>query len=227
MGKDPQTAKIFKSQPNRSYRQRSERVFHEGKEICNNWQIDNFFANTQAVHEPMSARDVVATIPIYDATHVIAPTPLLNVEYLKHSLLGHPDKQFVSTIINHARYGAPLGYNGPRHYRVHRNWPSAYVHRDAVENAISKDLSRGRKIGPFSHPPCPNFVGSPMGAFKRSTSGKCRVVYDLSWPPGHAINDFIDVDCSLKYVTVDTAVNLVKQYGQGALMAKIDLEDVG
>ena len=149
----------------------------------------------------------------------------INVNALYEGLATHPDKQFVDTIIDHALYGAPMGYSGPRNHRIHKNWPSAYKHREAVESIISRDISRGRKLGPYSHPPLINFVGSPMGAFERSTTGKHRVIYDLSWPPTHSVNDHINIDCSLHYVTVDTAVSMVKKYGQGALMARLDIED--
>jgi hypothetical protein len=147
------------------------------------------------------------------------------VDYLEQCLSGHPDRVFVDTIVNHARHGAPIGYHGPRFYREYKNWPSAYLHREAVEASIAKDIARGRKLGPFSHPPFKNFVGSPMGAFERSTVGKYRVIYDLSWPPHYSINDHIDIDCSVHYVSIDTAINLVKKYGKGTLMAKLDLED--
>ena len=151
--------------------------------------------------------------------------PILNLDYLERELSAHPDEHFVSTIIDHARFGAPLGYSGPRRYREFKNWPSANLHHEAIEAAISKDLARGRKLGPFTHPPSPNFVGSPMGVFERSDSGKYRVIYDLSWPPGRSINDNIDIDCSVHYVTIDTAISMIKRYGPGSLMAKLDLED--
>jgi hypothetical protein len=64
-----------------------------------------------------------------------------------------------------------------------------------------------------------------MGAFKRSTSGKYRVIYDLSWPPGKSVNDHITIDCSLHYVNIDKAVKMVKKYGRGTQMAKLDIED--
>ena len=138
----------------------------------------------------------------------------------------HPDKQFVAMILDHANNGVPLGYEGPREYREQHNWPSAFQHRQAVQDNILKDIQKGRKFGPFKCPPFNNWVGSPMGAFKkRSSPNKCRVIYDLSWPPNTSINKFINIDCSVQYINIDAAIKLIKHYGRGAQMGKIDLED--
>ena len=70
--------------------------------------------------------------------------------------------------------------------------------------------------------PFPNFVDSPMGAIYKPS--KTRVIHDLSWPPDNAVNTYIPSElCSVSYVTVDDAVDVVKKHGRGALMAKIDL----
>ena len=104
---------------------------------------------------------------------------------------------------------------------------SCSEHRDVIEDSISKDLALGRKAGPFTDPPFENFVGSPMGVYEKKRSpGKFRIIHDLSWPPGRSVNDGINPDdYSLQYISIDQAVNLVKQYGQDTLMSKIDLKD--
>ena len=43
-------------------------------------------------------------------------------------------------------------------------------------------------------------------------------------PPGSSVNDGINPD-SLQYISIDQAVNLVKQCGQDTLMSQIDLKD--
>ena len=48
---------------------------------------------------------------------------------------------------------------------------------------------------------------------------------DLLSPQGNSINDAIQNDlCSLKYATVDQAVQRILCLGQGTLLAKIDTE---
>lgn len=101
------------------------------------------------------------------------------------------------------------------------------MHSEHVEKAIDKDIASGLKIGPFTHPPFADFVGSPMGAFYRKRSDKYRVIHDLSWswPPGHAINDFISKeDFKITYLSLDDVISNIKIFGQHTLLAKLDLE---
>lgn len=159
------------------------------------------------------------------AQHVIAVKPQLNINAIKGILSDHPDRQFANTITDYAKFGVPLGYEGPRVSRVCENWPSSKKFSTSVEATIAKDSSKGRKVGPFTSPPFDTFVGSPMGAFEKRSSKKIRVIHDLSWPPGRSINDGIVEDCSIEYITMDTIARLVREHGQGALMSKLDLED--
>ena len=43
---------------------------------------------------------------------------------------------------------------------------------------------------------------------------------------GQAVNDFIPIDnYRLQYMTIDDIIHQIKEHGQGALLAKLDLED--
>ena len=56
-------------------------------------------------------------------------------------------------------------------------------------------------------------------------TGKWRLIVDLSHPRGHSVNDGIPKSlCSLKYVTIDEAIQGILQLGRGALLAKIDIK---
>ena len=166
--------------------------------------------NTSNSNVPIQAKS-----PFYDYIH----------NWYKY-LSDHPDPKFTEYIVNGICKGVDIGYTGPRRARVHDNWPSVSKYNQAVSKVLTNDVVRGRKAGPFATPPFKNFVGSPMGAFpKKHSPDKYRVIHDLSWPPGASINEGIDLDCSVQYITVDTVVRHVKKCGPGALMAKIDLED--
>ena len=151
-------------------------------------------ANIPIATGRMLARNAEVPHHNTDVPRVLQVMSPINVNVLYEGLATHPDKHFVNTVIDHALYGVPMGYSGPRNHRIHKNWPSAYKHREAVESIISRDISGGRKLGSYSHPPLINFDGSPMGAFERLTTGKHRVIYDLSWPPTHSVNDHINID---------------------------------
>ena len=120
----------------------------------------------------------------------------------------------------------PIAYTGPRCPRIHNNWKSAFTHKEAVHKMLLYDVSRGRKAGPFDFPPFANFVGSPLGAFRRKRSEKYRVIHDLSWPPRHSVNDYISAeDSSVKYISYDDVIANIHQQGRSALMCKLDIAD--
>ena len=60
---------------------------------------------------------------------------------------------------------------------------------------------------------------------KGHTSGKWCLITDLSFPPGHSVNDGIDPAlCSLSYVSIDTVAAVVAALGAGSLLTKIDIK---
>ena len=158
-------------------------------------------------------------------THSQNVNSVLNLNAWDKALQHHPDPEFRTFILDGIIHGVNIGHNGVSHNIVSNNWPSATKYHTEVENVIKYDLARGRKIGPFNTPP-DNFVGSPLGAFEKKRSrGKYRVIHDLSWPPGQSINENIDIDSSVHYVTIDDIVNRVTSYGiKGVKMASLDLE---
>ena len=153
--------------------------------------------------------------------------PKLNFNAIKDGLEDHPDKVYVRRILDYVSSGVPIGYTGPRQYREHKNWPSSYQYSKAVTESIIKDVKKGRKAGPFYSPPFEHFVGSPMGAFpKKRSVGKYRIIHDLSWPPGHSINDYISSEeYGLHYISVDDIAALIVQKGPNVMLSKLDLED--
>ena len=129
----------------------------------------------------------------------------LKADAWQRGLVNHPDETFVKYIIDGINNGVHIGYTGPKHYREYKNWQSVNTFYDAVLTSIEKDISKGRKLGPWDSPPSANFVGSPMGAFlKKRSKNKYRVIHDLSWPPGESINSGITDDCSVQYISIDT-----------------------
>ena len=60
---------------------------------------------------------------------------------------------------------------------------------------------------------------------KRGQPGKWRLIVDLSSPRGLSVNDGIDrEEFTLQYIRVDQIIQMVSDLGQGALMAKFDVE---
>lgn len=173
----------------------------------------------------MFARNVEVQIQKTDVPAISTNSPF-NIDTWKAYLAYHPDGEFRSTLLDYLINGAPLGYTGPRNFRVHNNWKSVYKLNNEVKASIDKDVRLGRKAGPFPVPPLKHFVGSPMGAFLRKHSNKVRVIHDLSWPPSGAINDFIaDEECKMQYITLDTVLDHIRAADCPMYQCKLDLCD--
>ena len=60
---------------------------------------------------------------------------------------------------------------------------------------------------------------------KDNQPGKWRLILDLLSPKNHSVNDGIPKElCSMQYASVDDAIHMIMQAGQGCQLAKIDIE---
>ncbi len=161
-------------------------------------------------------------VAYYQGTAVRARSPL-QLDFWHENLDSCPDLELKSKCYDGLQNGVDIECEGHITGRVCDNWPSALEHDIEVSKFIHNNLSLGRVVGPWSHPPCDGYVASPIGAFIRSGSNKVRVIHDLSYPAGDSINDHIDPDkFNLQYVTVDDAAKMCSQFHE-AWMAKSDL----
>ena len=102
---------------------------------------------------------------------------------------------------------------------------SASRQPEVIDTALLKECEAGRILGPFQTPPLPNFRASGLGLVPKHDGG-WRVIYHLSAPAPHSINDYIDPDSySLTYCTIDDAYSNINKLGPNALLSTIDLKD--
>ena len=81
-----------------------------------------------------------------------------------------------------------------------------------------------RIAGPFDFPPLANLRVSPLGVIPKKTPGEFRMIHHLSYPKGVSINDSIPPEfSSVKYASVDDAINLIQRQGKGCAMAKTNV----
>ena len=86
-----------------------------------------------------------------------------------------------------------------------------------------------RLAGPFQSPPLPPF--SPfrvllLGVVPKKLPGEFRLIYHLSFPKGLSVNDGILPEyTSVKYATIDHAIQFVKNAGQGYFLAKTNIKN--
>ena len=154
-------------------------------------------------------------------------TPLV-LESWARALASHPDQAFARYVCEGIQHGFRIGFqHGSPLKSTGANMDSARQHPHIITEYLQKELSLGRMLGPFkdtqSLPPLHinRFGVIPKG----HNTGKWRLITDLSYPPGQSVNDSIDPDlCSMVYTTVDDAAAVVSRLGDGALMAKVDIE---
>eukprot|EP00731_Ephydatia_muelleri_P033672 Em0035g9a len=150
-------------------------------------------------------------------------TPLRRLAF-ERELKGHPDKAWVSWLLNGIDNGVSTGYNGPHFPFTARNLTSALQHPEIVDAELLKEVELGRILGPFSQRPLEHLRTSGLGAVPKK-NGKWRVILHLSAPECRSINDFIaKEEFSIHYSTIADAVALLSRFSKGARMAKVDLK---
>ncbi|KAJ1097247.1 hypothetical protein NDU88_002372 [Pleurodeles waltl] len=73
--------------------------------------------------------------------------------------------------------------------------------------------------------PRPGWVTAIPGVVPKKDPGQFRLIHNLSAPRGASVNEAIDpVLCSVRYTTVDQALEKLRVLGRGTLLAKTDIE---
>ena len=142
-------------------------------------------------------------------------------------LEGHPDPSFASFLCQGLREGFCVGYSGPRISTSYSNLRSAYLHPDILEQNLLSEVRNGHTVGPFLSPPFKNFHISPLGLVPKKHSDKWRTIFHLSYPkhsPSSINTNILVEDYSLRYVTIDNAIQLLLTLGKGAFMSKTDVQ---
>ena len=103
---------------------------------------------------------------------------------------------------------------------------SAYENPQPVDEYLQTELASGRIVGPFLPHQLKGAQVSSFGVIpKANQPGKWRLILDLSSPYQQSVNDGIPRElCSMRYVTIDDAVEKILSVGQGCLLAKLDVE---
>ena len=116
----------------------------------------------------------------------------LNIDYFRFMLYGY-ENEFICDFLE---FGFPLGYIGkiqyqnPNSYLFVQNHSGAKQFASAVQKYLLKETSYGAILGPFSENPflCNNVL-SPLNTVPIKEANERRIVLDLSFPKGTAIND--------------------------------------
>lgn len=90
---------------------------------------------------------------------------------------------------------------------------------------IRSEREAGQIIGPFTVPPHPLFISSPLGVILKEEPGSSRVIHDLSYPEGAAVNDLIpNRMMGVSFDDFDYVARLINLAGRASLIAKVDIQ---
>src|SRR5947199_778934 len=107
----------------------------------------------------------------------------------------YPNRRFVDTLLSIVTSGARVGYeDNPSVQTRCPNHASAYEQAEVITDAIQNEVAHGR-VKKVMHLP-ENYFCSSIGLRPKLTDGvqtEWRVIFDLSSPIGHSVNDGIPV----------------------------------
>ena len=171
----------------------------------------------QQTSSPSPTKTVFNPIPTSKSCNI-------DIDLFEKLLKHHPDQPLVHYIIHGLRHGFDIGFKGPFSETHPKNLKSAYENKELIQEAITKEISRGHTAGPFPTPPFPLIHCSPIGSAPKK-DGSVRLIMDLSQPHGSSINDNISKeDFPCEYSHFDDATDLVMRAGKGSLLCKLDIK---
>ena len=151
-----------------------------------------------------------------------------DLNLLEKLLRKYEDKEVVEWL----KYGWPTGRlpNIDDPERSYSNHKGGSEYPGDLEKYIKKELGKEAIMGPYKKIPFRSKVGiSPLSTRAKKNSTERRVILDLSFPEGRAVNTGIDKDyymgfkSELTFPKVDEFALRIYQLGENAMMFKVDL----
>ena len=182
--------------------------------------VDSFtYALSAGIAIPPPSVPTVQALEV-DCSHL---TPV-KIPELCSLLQDHPDQELVSYVVNGLQFGFSTGFCGQLPHSASSNLKSSFEFFSDVSKAIHNEVERGHTAGPFAVPPLRDFHCSPLGAVPKK-DGSARIILDLSSPRGSSVNEGIDNQSfTVKYCSIDDALDMVHSLGPSAFMAKADIK---
>ena len=136
----------------------------------------------------------------------------------------YPNKKVSVDLLKGFQEGFKIPYNGPRSALFSKNHKSAALAPEIIRDILLEEVQLGRVAGPFATPPVDNLRVSPIGLVPKSTPGKFRLIFDLSYPRGNSINaGILPEDASVQFIKFDKITDMVRAEGRGSYLIKLDI----
>lgn len=178
---------------------------------------------------PFSEEEIfpeVDAVPIADLTLMRAPPWRVQLEEKAHGGESFRDRfpEESRRILEGIEHGVSVDYVGDRTVdRFGHNLPIDVEDVTKVSAVIADDVRNGKKAGPFARKPFLAMCISPIGCVPKKNSGKVRVIHHLSYPHGGDSVNAAIVEEPLRLPTFGHAARTVVQFGEGALLIKLDV----
>ena len=150
----------------------------------------------------------------------------LNAKNWEKYLSGYWDWQLIQII----KFGFPLDCDEAVKLKCDfTNHKSAILYPEHVDMYLNEEINFKAIQGPFNSPPFPDMHCSPFITREKPNSNKRRVIVDLSWPMGNAVNDgvapdtYLGTSFILTYPSIDDITDQVVRLGRGCCLYKIDI----
>ena len=147
----------------------------------------------------------------------------------QYFLKGEADKELAHFFLTGLANGFRIGFNYDTGtvQPVSRNLQCAYDHPQVVEDYLHAEVRSSRVAGPFCQAAVSGVHISRFGVIpKNHQQDKWRLIVDLSHPKLQSVNDGVPSPlCSIRYITIEDAVQKIIELGPGTRMAKIDIKN--
>ena len=196
--------------------------------LTNRWDANSLQAGS--VDSNMSAKTATSPTLCSSALQGInnwdlnmSPSPIV-VPVLSQMLVGYPNVEAAKMLVEGFTTGFRLHCDKPPQMNcTPKNLKSIQLNPQAAAKKISKELALGRFSGPWSKPPIPDLIITPIGLIEKKVKGTYRLIHHLSYPRGASINSGIDKKySSVKYHSFDAAVQMIQSAGKNSWAAKED-----
>ena len=150
----------------------------------------------------------------------------LNIPAWERQLQGYPDDR----LIQYIKFGFPLSLISPDrlHNQEVSNHFSARQYPQDIQKYLNKEISLGAMLGPVDSVDSKDFHCSPLMSRPKDGDSR-RVIMDLSFPQGNALNDqvtkekFDGTPLVLKLPSIDDFVKDIVSIKEDPVMFKIDV----
>ena len=152
--------------------------------------------------------------------------PLI-VRNWSRALQSYPLQPLSEFFLSGISYGFRIGFNKPPSLKsARKNLKGALLHPSVVDEYLQGEVDTNRVAGPFTTIYTHNLQISRFGVIPKCNQPlKWQLIFDPSYPASHSVNDGIPRSLhSLKYVTIDDAINQIIDTGPNAPLAKVDIK---